>query len=348
MTLVAGILLAASAIVIGWLAHDRRPFHSSLPGRAAVAVAAVLNPSWDRQLLASGTYMYARYVPRPISISSPRLKAGTLVYYREGAAATVSVKRLTGTLSLAIDGKTDASNRSDMLTQSRRRAPAAPAACKSESRSFIIGMGSGVYCWVPRRATRWNQWTCPRSYLRSSTPSQLLRCRESWRPRSTAPRVIVGDGRTHLQMGRRRRPCDRSEPSNPWIAGVAALFTREFFGGGARPPGARRRHLSVGETSTTSAIADLRRLPPPSRRYFPTAAVWFDWRDTTLPFVAPRLSRSPGVSNWLQRGFIGADMSESPQTRRASAAVEPFSLLSLFAGGPAELFALWERAGAIF
>ena len=45
------------------------------------------------------------------------LRAGTLEYYKEGAAATVSVRRLTGTTSLAIDGKVDASNAGDMLTQ---------------------------------------------------------------------------------------------------------------------------------------------------------------------------------------------------------------------------------------
>ena len=37
-----------------------------------------------------------------------RLRAGTLEYYKEGAAGTVSVRRLTGTRSLAIDGKVDA------------------------------------------------------------------------------------------------------------------------------------------------------------------------------------------------------------------------------------------------
>ena len=55
------------------------------------------------------------------------LRAGVLEYYKEGAAATVSVRRLTGTTSLAIDGKIDASNAGDMLTQ-RLLGPAAGAA----------------------------------------------------------------------------------------------------------------------------------------------------------------------------------------------------------------------------
>ena len=42
-------------------------------------------------------------------------------------------------------------------------------------------------------------------------------------------RLIVGDGRSHLKLTPRRYDVIVSEPSNPWMAGVAALFTREFF-----------------------------------------------------------------------------------------------------------------------
>ncbi|MGE5833138.1 MAG: spermidine synthase, partial [Acidobacteriota bacterium] len=42
-------------------------------------------------------------------------------------------------------------------------------------------------------------------------------------------RVIAGDGRTHLLLARDRYDVIISEPSNPWVAGVASLFTREFF-----------------------------------------------------------------------------------------------------------------------
>ncbi len=83
---------------------------------AIAAVAAILSlPGWDRELLASGAYKYAPYLGT--GIFDAVLRAGTLEYYKEGAAATVSVRRLTGTTSLAIDGKVDASNAGDMLTQ---------------------------------------------------------------------------------------------------------------------------------------------------------------------------------------------------------------------------------------
>src|SRR5439155_6543917 len=42
-------------------------------------------------------------------------------------------------------------------------------------------------------------------------------------------RLIVGDGRSHLLLTPRRYDVIVSEPSNPWMAGVASLFTKEFF-----------------------------------------------------------------------------------------------------------------------
>ena len=72
-------------------------------------------PQWDRALLSSGAYKYAPAMRGP-SLETA-LTAGELLSYREGSTGTVAVRRLAGTISLAIDGKVDASNAGDMLTQ---------------------------------------------------------------------------------------------------------------------------------------------------------------------------------------------------------------------------------------
>jgi spermidine synthase len=41
--------------------------------------------------------------------------------------------------------------------------------------------------------------------------------------------MIVQDGRAHLQLTRQKYDVIISEPSNPWMAGLATLFTRDFF-----------------------------------------------------------------------------------------------------------------------
>ena len=63
--------------------------------------------------------------------------------YREGSTGTVAVRRLAGTISLAIDGKVDASNAGDMLTQ-RLLAHVPLLLHPNPQRAAIIGLGSGV------------------------------------------------------------------------------------------------------------------------------------------------------------------------------------------------------------
>jgi hypothetical protein len=85
-----------------------------LAGCVAITATFVV-PEWDRDLITSGAYKYSRLIP-PEDLEWS-LRAGDLEFYKEGAAGTVSVRRLGGSRSLAIDGKVDASNAGDMLTQ---------------------------------------------------------------------------------------------------------------------------------------------------------------------------------------------------------------------------------------
>ena len=97
---------------------------------------------WDRELLASGSYN-TRRTCRLASTVETALNAGTLLYYKDGPTGTVSVKRLTGTLSLAIDGKVDASTAGDMLTQ--KLLAHLPLLLHDDPIDVcIIGLGSGI------------------------------------------------------------------------------------------------------------------------------------------------------------------------------------------------------------
>ena len=116
LQVVSGCLIAAAVIVVLRTALTGVARAAGLAAALAAAVLLVISPAWDRELLASGPYMYAPFVPKDLDLTT-QLKAGTMLYYREGASATVSVKKLTGTTTLAVDGKVDASNRGDMLTQ---------------------------------------------------------------------------------------------------------------------------------------------------------------------------------------------------------------------------------------
>ncbi len=328
-------LIAATAMVLAW---GRLTMRSQLVGTVAAVAAAVVmivSSPWDRALLASGPYLYAPYVPKNLDLET-QLKAGALLYYREGAASTVSVKRLTGTLTLAVDGKVDASNRSDMLTQ--KLVAHLPLLLHENPREVgIVGLGSGVTLGAAL------SHPIARADVVEISPEVVEASRYFSDANGHAlddPRghLIVGDGRSHLLLTSRQYDVIISEPSNPWIAGVAALFTREFFL-------AARDRLAPGglicQWAHTYNIsdADLRSIVATFTSVFPDGTLWLVGEDDVL-LVASKDSGTGGATSPIARlgniarnwkaGHVAADL-------ETVGAVEPFSVISLFGGGPAEL-----------
>ena len=141
---VSGVLAVGGLVAAVWGTQARQRLIAASVPAASVFVALMWSPGWDRELLASGVYKYSPHVQESANLEPADLfKAGTLLYYREGAASTVSVKRLAGTVSLSIDGKVDASSSGDMLTQ--KLLAHMPLLLHSDPRDvLIIGLGSGV------------------------------------------------------------------------------------------------------------------------------------------------------------------------------------------------------------
>ena len=330
LTIVSLCLVAAALAVIVWASRERTARTAGVLVTAAVAVLLALTPDWDRELLASGAYLYAPFVPKDLDLPT-LLKAGTLLYYREGASSTVSVKRLTGTTTLAVDGKTDASNRGDMLTQ--KLVAHLPLLLHDEPRDVgIIGLGSGVTLGAALRhpIARADVVEISQEVVEAS---RFFEAENRHALADQRTRLIVGDGRSHLLLTRQRYDVIISEPSNPWIAGVAALFTQEFF------QTARERLAPGGiicqwANAYTISDADLRAIVATFRTVFPDGTVWLVGTDDVLMVgstaTTPISDRLGAIaSNWTRPG-----VADDLKTVRVA---DPFSVLSLFAGGPGEL-----------
>ena len=338
LRLVSVLLILAALVVVFWgRLSEVAQFAGSLAAVGGIAML-VLSPPWDRELLASGGYIYAAYAPKVLDLESA-LKAGTLLYYREGASATVSVKRLTGTLSLAIDGKVDASTRSDMLTQ--KLVAHLPLLLHEHPKEIcVIGLGSGVTLGSALRHP------IEHADVVELSPEVVEASRffaEQNRHALDDPRthLIVGDGRSHLLLSKKQYDVIISEPSNPWIAGVASLFTREFFSA------ARDRLLPGGiicQWAHTYNISDrdLRSIVATFTSVFPNGTVWMIGEEDIL-LVASTSSLDARIANietgWYRPG-VAEDLAEV-------GAREPFALWSLFIAGPAEL-ARYTQSAAVF
>lgn len=305
-----------------------------LPAALAVAMTAAiaLAPPWDRALLASGAYKYAPYIGG--ADLDAVLRAGTLVYYKEGSAGTVSVRDLNGTRSLAIDGKVDASNAGDMLTQ--RLLGLLPVLLHGRAESVaIIGLGSGVTAASALAAGAVRHADVIEISPEVVEASRFFDKENGGVLGRPDVRLIVGDGRSHLLLTPRQYDVIVSEPSNPWMAGVATLFTREFF---AAAKARLRANGLLCQWAHTYDIQpeDLRSIVATFGSVFPQAAMWLVGGGDLLLIgaadgdIAARLSN---IEETAHRDGVDAalkDVGAAPGTAA-------FTLLSMYAGGPAEL-----------
>ena len=244
------------------------------------------------------------------------LRAGHLEYYREGSAGTVSVRRLAGTRSLAIDGKVDASNGSDMLTQ--RLLGLLPVLLHTDPRdALVIGLGSGVTADAVLASGEVRQLDIIEISPEVADASAYFNRENHDVLRKPQVRLLIGDGRSHLRLSTRQYDVIISEPSNPWMAGVAALFTREFF------EAARARLRARGifcQWSHTYEITerDLQSIVRTFASVFPDGTMWLVGEGDLLLIgsAAPGIDqRVAGVADRSQMGAVPELLSRS---RRAA------------------------------
>ena len=314
---------AGTAIMLGAAGPRRRLAAAAIAVASVVSLAAA--PRWNDALLSSGAYKYAPYL-RTLDLREA-LEAGTLLYYREGAAGTVSVRRSGGALSLAIDGKIDASTGGDMLTQ-KLLAHLPLLIHPNPKRVAIVGLGSGV--------TAGAALTHPLERLEIIEISpEVVEASRLFDPYSGRPlsdpraRLIVGDARTHFTLKRGDSGLYDviiSEPSNPWMAGVAALFTREFFEVSSARLASGGIMCQWAHTYDISD-ADLRAIVATFRRVFADTTLWLIGDANLLLIGRLRSAGDPGAA--IELGFERAAIAADLATVNVKS---PFSILSLFAG----------------
>ena len=318
---VVTVIVVAGTVALLIVARVRgRPLVVGIAACALVLFSGFALPSWNQHLLSSGVYKHAAELGS--SNLETWLTAGRLLYYREGATATVSVREALGNRSLSIDGKVDASNRADMLTQ--RLLAHLPLLLHPEPhRVAIVGLGSGVTLGAALKHP------IARADVLEISPEVVEASRffEQENDRALADsrtRLIVGDGRLHLMLSQSPYDVIISEPSNPWMAGVASLFTREFFE-------SARRNLAPGgvlcQWAHTYDISDsdLRSIVATFLSVFPDGALWLIGKGDVLLVGSnePLDARFGEMARQWQRPGVATDLLDVGVRK-------PFDLLSMF------------------
>jgi spermidine synthase len=265
-------------------------------GMLALVVALAV-PGWSTRLIDLGPTIYARQkmssAARRSFLDHPGVRQ---LSFREGPNATVSVWEGEAGRSLRVNGKVDASDRGDMDTQIM--AGLAPIAARAgASSALVIGYGSGVTARVIAASPGMNRVRVVEIEPAVLEMDSLFYRVNGGVLRWPGVQAVVDDARSALQLSPERFDVIVAEPSNPWVAGIATLYTPEFF------HIARSRLADDGVFSQWIQLYQLH-LPIVAgivrnlREVFPYVNVWFGESHDLIVVASPRPLRYDPA--WLQ------------------------------------------------
>ncbi|HZE95356.1 MAG TPA: fused MFS/spermidine synthase [Gemmatimonadales bacterium] len=231
----------AAALALAWIAARGVLEHSTEHRRLQVRVlsaatlgvlalvAAIAAPDWSTRLIDLGPTIYTR---QRMNAAARRAfldhQGARQLAFVEGRNATVSVWESDAGRSLRVNGKVDASDRGDMGTEVMLGL--APIAARRDAASaLVIGYGSGVTARVLAASPGMSRVRIVEIEPAVLAMDSLFHHVNGRVLDMSAVSALTDDARSALQLKDDRFDVIVSEPSNPWIAGIATLYTPEFF-----------------------------------------------------------------------------------------------------------------------
>ena len=179
---------------------------------------------WDRSVISSGSFMPYRIG----DLKEAELKKNKILFFKEGVHTTVTTElSASGNIFLRVNGKTDASLALDMRTQ--LLSGYLPMLFHENPKSaLVIGQGSGITLGAVE------QFPVDKINLVEISPAVIEGSRffDPFNHNALNDErlsILLEDGRNHIALSKKSYDVIVSEPSNPWISGVGALFTVDFF-----------------------------------------------------------------------------------------------------------------------
>jgi predicted membrane-bound spermidine synthase len=287
-------------------------------GAAAVVAAAGL-VQLDPDRLTSGVFRTGRVA---------RDADSKMLYLKHGKTATISLVNINGLVSIATNGKPDAAimmigdvSSPDEITMVM--AAALPVALHANpARVANIGIGSGLtsHVLLASDVVREVDTVEIEPYMAHAAELGFMpRVERTFRdPRS---HIYFEDAKTFFAVHRKKYDVIVSEPSNPWVSGVATLFSDEFYSQITRylePEGMLVQWMQIYETDIDIVMSVIKALAP----HFTDFAIYraddtniliVALKSGTLPKPDDRLFASAAMRAELAR--VGIDSTQHIDSR---------------------------------
>ena len=202
------------------------PLASKLAIITALVAIVASNAFYKRALATFGSALYYSRHARGVSLQE-MAETNDVLFAADGPNATVAVIQSEDYLALQINGKVDASN---LDTRTQLLLGHLPAFFHPHPRRvLVIGFGSGMTLAALARYPEIERLDCVEIEPRVIRAAGLLEKFNGGVLRDPRVHLIVDDARNFLATTRERYDVISSEPSNPWMAGIANLYTSEFY-----------------------------------------------------------------------------------------------------------------------
>jgi spermidine synthase len=255
------------------LRSSRRRIPPLAMNLAFLLIAAVVGSSsffYNRALLSLSAVLYGNSYQGHLTLAEIAA-TNDLVFADDGVNDSIAVFRSDNYVALRVNGKVDAStgDASTQLLLGHLGAAFRPA----PRRVLIIGFGSGMTASAVARYPDVEKIDCVEiepAVIRAAPYLESLNRNVLRDPRV---HIIFDDARNFLLTSREKYDLIISEPSNPWIAGIATLFTDEYYA-------AVRRQLTPGGKfvqwvqAYSLAPTDLRMIVATLAPHFAEVTLW--------------------------------------------------------------------------
>jgi spermidine synthase len=232
-----GALLLARANPV--LSRPRRVMIAVTLAAGVLIIVAASSTKLEANLLASGVY-------RTGILVKPGQRE--MKFYRDGRTATVTAARFnaTGVMSLATNGKPDASLTPDWYRACDSITKPVPLVADPATQALvplvtlaympkaetaaIIGQGSGMSSHLLLGSPNIRQLVTIEIEPQMIEGSRVFYPANRRAFDDTRSHIVIDDAKSYFASEQRRYDLIVSEPSNPWVSGVSGLFTAEFYG----------------------------------------------------------------------------------------------------------------------
>ena len=193
-------------------------------GVAGLLLFSVLASRFDLELMSSGVFRHGVL----------KMPGQVAIYHEDGRTSSVAILKTADTLSLTTNGKPDASigMEDEVAIDEMTMVSAAvlPMLYKPVAPTVgIVGFGSGMtthYVLGNPEVGEVHTIEIEPAMVRAARHfgDRVARAYEDSRSH-----IVIDDAKSYFSTNRKKYNMVISEPSNPWVSGVAALFSKEFY-----------------------------------------------------------------------------------------------------------------------